>query len=207
MKKTLALICTAAALALPASAHALTLPTFALPDLSMPDFLTNFLHKATPIDAEFTALVREVEMARARSQRFAVRDPVAKVNEKFEIAELTARLDRGPALSKEARAHIIEQARQASRQRYQSMQAEFRAPEPTAETLAGVAPVYARYYTLKQMRELAIALNPPFNGKAVDMNEGVVDQTRSLELRMAKARNDEFARRLDALRPPLPVGP
>lgn len=207
MKKTFASICTAAALALPASAYALTLPTFTLPTFGVPDFLTGFMHKPTPIDAEFMALVREVEMAKARSQKFAALEPLARVNEQHDIAALSARLDRGPAMSKEARANAIAQARQAMRQRYASMKSQWQAPEPHPEMLAGIAPVYARYYTLNQMRELAIALNPPFDGKSVAFNEGVTDQIRDLEMRMSRARADEFARKLDAMRAPLPVGP
>ncbi len=198
MKKTLILLGAAAVLALPAAAAEkkyFKLPTFTLP--SAPSFL---LEKTTPIDAEFTALVREVEIGRVRTEKWNSIDKLAQANEQQDIDDLKARLDRDAALSKDEKLAAIEQARQAIRQRYAQIKAEWRAPEPAPEVLAAVAPVYASYYSLPRMRELRLAFNPPLDGRTVEIKGDALDSLARVNKQLAKARSDAMARRLDAMR-------
>jgi len=182
MKKPLLQICAAAALALPASAFA------------------SIFYTPTPIDAEFTALVREVEMAKVRAQKWGPVDKLSKSNEKRDLDALRARLDRDDALSADEKARAIAQERQAIRQRYAIERAQWRAPEPDAAVLAAVTPIYARSYSVKAMRELVLAYNPPFNGKAVMVKENAQDRLDQHEAKLVAARKDAFARNLDASR-------
>jgi hypothetical protein len=170
-----------------------------LPEGWVPAFL---LEKPTAIDAEFTALVREVEIGRVRAEKWISLDKVAAGNEQQDIEDIKARLDRGAAMSKAEKNAAIANARQVIRQRYAAQKAAWRAPEPRPEVLAAVAPVYASYYSLKHMRELAIAYNPPFEGKKVELKSDARASLARVEKALAKARSDAFARLLDAQRSP-----
>lgn len=202
MKKTLILLGLAAVMAMPAVASEkkyFSMSKIKLPEGWVPAFL---LEKPTPIDAEFTALVREVEIGRVRAEKWITLDQVALANEQQDIDDMRARLDRNPALSKADKDAAIASARQVMRQRYGAQKTQWQAPEPRPEVLAAVAPVYASYYSLKHMRELAIAYKPPFEGRLVTLKSDAQDSLARVEKELAKARSDAFARRLDAQRTP-----
>ncbi|MES2901641.1 MAG: hypothetical protein V4723_18080 [Pseudomonadota bacterium] len=200
MKKSLILLGLAAAMALPAAATEkkyFSMSQIRLPEGWVPAFL---LEKPTPIDAEFTALVRQVEMGRVRSEKWASLDRLAMANEKQDLDDLRARLDRGPAMSKAEKNAAIEQARQAIRQRYAELKSQWRAPEPRPELLAAVAPVYASYYSLPRMRELNIAYSAPLDGKTTTIKRDALESFERVDKALAKARMAAFGRQLDLTR-------
>ncbi len=63
-----------------------------LPEGWVPAFL---LEQPTPIDAEFTALVRQVEMGRVRAEKWASLDRLAMSNEKQDLDDLRLAFRRG----------------------------------------------------------------------------------------------------------------